>query len=293
MRRIACILLSLLLLCAACASAPAEDPTADTVQAIIEAMNAEDEEALLSLFSEATRQTTGLEDAVVRGLADFTDTLESFQRIGSETDAYNVGGCTLYLTMSHYDLQGKDAHYTLFVALWHADGEVGYPNSVEMGVRTVLLFEDEDLDTDYNNMPDEALNRGGFEYRPSRIYDTYTSFSGAFRVEDEAGKVWLTNEHVQSAEAQWYAGSDMVPCPVVQLSFTAEGTALFEEATRRNLYQTLPMYIGDEPVAAPTVQAVISDGLVMLSGDTLFPTYADAEDLAVYFNTYEEVNGNG
>lgn len=293
MRRMICILLSLLLLCAACAPATSEDPTADTVQALIEAMNAEDEEALLSLFSEAIRQTTGLEEAVTRGLADFTDTLESFQLIGGETDEYKANGCTLYQTMSHYDLQGKDAHYTLFVSLWHADGEVGYPNDVEMGVRTILLFEDEDLDAGYNDLPNEALNRGGFEYRPSRIYDTYTSFSGAFRMEDEAGKVWLTNEHVQSAEAIWYADGDSEPYPVVVIRLTEEGASAFEEATRRNLYKTLPIFVGDEQIADPTVQAVIDNGEALLSGGDLIETFADAEDLAVYFNTYEEDNGNG
>lgn len=286
MHRILCVLLGLVLLCTACSSAPPKDVTADTVQAVIDAINADDPETLLALFSEAVRQADGATDAVKNGLADFTDTIDAFTLIGSDTDEYTANGYKLYQTMSRYDLQGEAAHYTLFVSLWHADGEVGYPNDVQMGVHTLMLVEDDDLAQQYDGRSNAALDVGGFHYRPSRLYMTHTTYTGDFCVRDEDGNVLLTNEDVRSAEALWHADVDAVPVPAVLIYLTEDGTDAFAAATRRNLYKTLPMYIGDELIAEPTVQVAIENGEILLTGSDLLTSYADAENLAVYFNTY-------
>ncbi len=288
MYRMMCVLLSVLLLCTACAPTPTEDVTAEVMQALVEAINAEDAQALLGLCSEAVRGAEGMEETAQRMLADFTDTIDRFELIGSETTEYITYGDPICQTVAHYDLFSETAHYTALLSVWHTDGEVGYPNTEELGVHTLKIVEDADLAEQYNGQLDQMPDTAGLQYRPSRLYACYTPYKGVFRVVDEEGTVWLTNEDVASARVEWVSNGDTVLAPAVMLELTEEGTEQFAEATRRNLYKTLPIYIGEALVAEPIVEAVIDKGEVILSGGDLLKTYADAEEMAVYFNTYEK-----
>ncbi|HJX04018.1 MAG TPA: protein translocase subunit SecD, partial [Dehalococcoidia bacterium] len=62
--------------------------------------------------------------------------------------------------------------------------------------------------------------------------------------------------------------------PEVAFEFNEEGAVLFEQITQRNLNKRLGIFVDNEPISAPTVQAVISDrgvitGLTMDEGRTL------------------------
>lgn len=94
---------------------------------------------------------------------------------------------------------------------------------------------------------------------------------------DSEGTLLLTgSRHLESATAVLYEGSYGI-----SLQFNSEGTRLFAEATQNNLNKTISIFINDEEVIAPTVNAVISDGRAVITGDY---DYTRANELAIQLN---------
>lgn len=69
--------------------------------------------------------------------------------------------------------------------------------------------------------------------------------------------------------------------PEVALTFTTDGAKKFEEITKRNIQKPLAIYLDDILVSAPTVQAAISGGEAVISGQF---TVEQAKQLAIQLN---------
>ena len=69
--------------------------------------------------------------------------------------------------------------------------------------------------------------------------------------------------------------------PQVNLVFNSEGTKLFAEITKRNLGKTVAIFVDEDRVSAPTVQAEIVDGHAVISGNF---EIEEAKELALRLN---------
>jgi preprotein translocase subunit SecD len=74
--------------------------------------------------------------------------------------------------------------------------------------------------------------------------------------EIDGQRIALTGRFLRSNA---YLGFDQVGQPLVGFSFQGEGGALFEQITRRRLGQQIAIFLDNELLSAPVVQAVISD----------------------------------
>lgn len=71
------------------------------------------------------------------------------------------------------------------------------------------------------------------------------------------------------------------PGYVVALEFNEEGAKKFEEITKNNLGQPVAIFLDDQLISAPKVQAIISDGNAVITGDF---SSKDAKELAIQLN---------
>jgi protein-export membrane protein SecD len=69
--------------------------------------------------------------------------------------------------------------------------------------------------------------------------------------------------------------------PQVNLQFNSEGAKMFADITKRNLGKTVAIYLDDQVVSAPTVQAEIVDGNAVISGNF---TTDEAKELSQRLN---------
>ena len=91
---------------------------------------------------------------------------------------------------------------------------------------------------------------------------------------DEDGNVLIEGgKHLEDASAVLYEGSY-----AISLTFNAEGTSAFATATANNLNKTIGIYINGEEIMAPTVNATITDGNAVITGNY---TQAQANELAI------------
>jgi len=98
--------------------------------------------------------------------------------------------------------------------------------------------------------------------------------SGKLTFQLASGEVLLTGANVHYAVAGYLAETET---PAVTLEFDEEGTEIFAQVTRDYQGQTLYIYLDDEAIAAPTLNGVIEDGVVSISG---LPSIEEAERLA-------------
>lgn len=71
------------------------------------------------------------------------------------------------------------------------------------------------------------------------------------------------------------------PGYAVALEFNQEGAQKFEEITRNNLGKPVAIFLDEQLISAPTVQAIISDGNAVITGDF---TSQEARQLAIQLN---------
>lgn len=96
---------------------------------------------------------------------------------------------------------------------------------------------------------------------------------------DESGNVLLTGAEVADAKMGVGSTSKNGPSePYVSLEFTEEGKSLFAQATAQNIGKRLAIVMDDQVISAPTVNAEITDGKAMITGQFTSP---EAEELAV------------
>ena len=78
----------------------------------------------------------------------------------------------------------------------------------------------------------------------------------------------LTGRHLVKAELSFEQTTNK---PEVSLKFNDEGTKLFKEITERNLSRPVAIFLDGLPISIPTVQAVISDGQAVITGQFSVP----------------------
>jgi protein-export membrane protein SecD len=93
----------------------------------------------------------------------------------------------------------------------------------------------------------------------------------------------LTGEFLDRADLS-FGGQGMgggISEPQVNLQFNSEGAKMFADITKRNLGKTVAIYLDDQVVSAPTVQAEIVDGNAVISGNF---TTDEAKELSQRLN---------
>lgn len=93
-------------------------------------------------------------------------------------------------------------------------------------------------------------------------------------------KTDLTGKDLKRAQAQ-PSQDPQTPGYVISLEFNESGKAKFEDLTREELSKPLAIFLDDELTSAPTVQAIISDGNAIITGNF---TSSSARQLAIQLN---------
>jgi len=102
-----------------------------------------------------------------------------------------------------------------------------------------------------------------------------------FEEQDDKGNfkdTALTGKHLTKAQVQYNAQTRALE---ISVEFNSEGTKLFAEITKRNIKKPLAIYLDDQVVSAPVVQAVIDDGKAVITGSFDQDT---AKQLAIQLN---------
>jgi protein-export SecD/SecF family membrane protein len=84
---------------------------------------------------------------------------------------------------------------------------------------------------------------------------------------DVDGNELLTGADVSNATRQVYQGQGGAAQYIVSLDFTAEGTTKFAQATTDNLNKTISIFLDEQMISSPTVNAAITDGHAIIEGD--------------------------
>lgn len=101
---------------------------------------------------------------------------------------------------------------------------------------------------------------------------------GSLEFQDESGNVVLDGTDI--ADAKGVVSEDQTTGQktyVVSLTLSKEGTTKFAEATEANYGKSIAIVYDGEVISAPTVQAVISDGMAQITGQS---SLEEAEELA-------------
>jgi SecD/SecF fusion protein len=97
---------------------------------------------------------------------------------------------------------------------------------------------------------------------------------------DPDGNVLIQGKDVQSAAPET-ANNNGIKSYQVALSFNAEGSKLFEEATGKLIGKRMSIYMDQDLISSPTVQTKISGGQAVITG---MQDYDDAKNLAEKIN---------
>lgn len=78
----------------------------------------------------------------------------------------------------------------------------------------------------------------------------------------------LTGRYLEKADLQFgsQSGAAVANEPIVVLTFTTEGAALFEQITRDNVGNMLAIFLDGEPISTPVIREAISGGTATVSG---------------------------
>ncbi|HOW60350.1 MAG TPA: protein translocase subunit SecD [Candidatus Moranbacteria bacterium] len=90
----------------------------------------------------------------------------------------------------------------------------------------------------------------------------------------------LTGKNLKNATAQYSQGQGLGE-PEVALQFDDEGTKLFAELTKKNLGKKIAIFLDGQLQIAPTVQAEITNGQAVITGNY---TFKEAKDIADRLN---------
>ena len=101
---------------------------------------------------------------------------------------------------------------------------------------------------------------------------------------NEEGEVLLTGANVARARTQMDSGQAGGGRIVVALDFTSEGARLFEQATRDNLHRPILIFMDDQLISSPRVNAVITGGNAIIEGGHPGFSREEADDLANTIN---------
>ena len=100
------------------------------------------------------------------------------------------------------------------------------------------------------------------EYDSKDLVDSLSK-TGNLTFKDADGNEVLNGTDVDEASVVINSSSN---APVVSLKLTDEGAKKFAEATEANLHKKISIYMDDEEISSPTVNAVITDGNAIIEG---------------------------
>ena len=100
------------------------------------------------------------------------------------------------------------------------------------------------------------------EYDSKNLVDSLSK-TGNLTFKDADGNEVLNGTDVDEASVVINSSSN---APVVSLKLTDEGAKKFAEATEANLHKKISIYMDDEEISSPTVNAVITDGNAIIKG---------------------------
>ena len=100
------------------------------------------------------------------------------------------------------------------------------------------------------------------EYDSKNLVDSLSK-TGNLTFKDADGNEVLNGTDVDEASVVINSSSN---APVVSLKLTDEGAKKFAEATEANLHKKISIYMDDEEISSPTVNAVITDGNAIIEG---------------------------
>ena len=100
------------------------------------------------------------------------------------------------------------------------------------------------------------------EYDSKDLVDSLSK-TGNLTFKDADGNEVLNGTDVDEASVVINSSSN---APVVSLKLTDEGAKKFAEATEANLHKKISIYMDDEEISSPTVDAVITDGNAIIKG---------------------------
>jgi len=128
---------------------------------------------------------------------------------------------------------------------------------------------------------DDSSTRGGGEGDSQEFKSAHILI--AKKVNPEPKKEFiptgLSGKNLKNASVQFQ--NQGLSEPEVSLKFDDEGTKLFAEITKRNLQKQVAIYIDNQIISAPTVQAEITNGEAVITGN--FST-EEAKDLVKRLN---------
>lgn len=112
---------------------------------------------------------------------------------------------------------------------------------------------------------------------------TGTVVDGTLKVEPGYIDTGLTGRYLQKADLQFGApgGAGTANEPIVVLTFTDEGAALFEKITSENVGETLAIFLDGQPISTPVIREAIAGGTATVSGGF---TPEEARDLVRNLN---------
>ena len=100
------------------------------------------------------------------------------------------------------------------------------------------------------------------EYDSKELVDSLSK-TGNLTFKDADGNEVLNGSDVAEASVVINSNSNE---PVVSLKLTDEGTTKFAEATEANLNKKISIYMDDEEISSPKVNAIITDGNAIIEG---------------------------
>ncbi|MBI2337795.1 protein translocase subunit SecD [Candidatus Daviesbacteria bacterium] len=91
----------------------------------------------------------------------------------------------------------------------------------------------------------------------------------------------LTGADLKKAQVTFGSNQGLRAGPQVAIEFTDEGAKKFAEITKRNIGRSLPIFLDNEPISAPTVQQEIIGGNAVITGQF---TSDEAKNLVIELN---------
>ncbi|MEK9159140.1 MAG: protein translocase subunit SecF [Patescibacteria group bacterium] len=132
----------------------------------------------------------------------------------------------------------------------------------EFGYHLIQIYEKVEAGTETIEVEKVAFNKIVFSTAPSPW----------------AEESVMTGEHFEHADVQFNQAYQ----PFVSITFTDEGSTMFEQLTEKNVGKRIAIFVGGNLISAPNVNEKISGGQAQISGSF---TLEEAQDLARDLNT--------
>lgn len=117
---------------------------------------------------------------------------------------------------------------------------------------------------------------------PSNQATTNASGTVDVNVGDQWLSTGLSGKQLSKATVDFQGSSSFSNQVVVRLQFNADGTKLFSDITTANIGKPIAIFLDGQLISAPTVQAAITDGTAIITGNF---SVQEAKDLATRLNS--------